>query len=103
MLKEYRPSREILEKYAHVLVNFALNGGRGIRKGDTVFVAIHEYAKPLYGELCKAILRAGGHIIGDYRPDPSREYNFDKEFLEISSTTLTLDLSMWWEDWVEAS
>jgi hypothetical protein len=32
----YQPPNEILEKYAKVLVNFALNGGEGIKPGDVV-------------------------------------------------------------------
>jgi hypothetical protein len=32
----YIPSPQILEKYAKVLVNFALNDGMGIKKDDVV-------------------------------------------------------------------
>ena len=35
--KPYQPSKKILEKYADVLVNFALNSGKGIKKGEVVF------------------------------------------------------------------
>ena len=34
----YKPSKEIIERYAHVLVNFALGGGKGIKKGDVVCI-----------------------------------------------------------------
>lgn len=76
----YRPPQKILEKYAAVLVNFALGGGTGIKKGDVVQVTVHERAKPLYAEIRKAILRAGGHVIGNYQPDNTKEFNFDKDF-----------------------
>ena len=38
MIFDYKPDKIILEKYSNLLVNFALNGGRGIKKGDTVFL-----------------------------------------------------------------
>ncbi len=66
---EYRPSDKILERYADVLVNFALGGGKGIQKGDVVRVTTHESAKPLYAALQRAILKSGGHMIGNYLPD----------------------------------
>ena len=71
----YKPSDEILEKYANVLVNFALNSGKGIKKGDVVFVQVPESAKPMLIALQRAILRAGGNMILQYSPDEiSREY-----------------------------
>lgn len=62
-------SREILEKYADVLVNFALRGGEGIKKGDVVFLQVPECAKPLLKELNLAILKSGGHTITQFIPD----------------------------------
>ncbi len=50
----YRPSQKILAKYADLLVNFALGGGKGIKKGDVVYITADECTKPLYLELpCK--------------------------------------------------
>lgn len=65
----YRPSREILNKYAQILINFALWSGEGIRKGDVVVVSIPEAAKPLLWELQEVILKAGGHMIARFSPD----------------------------------
>lgn len=65
----YRPSDTILKKYADVLVNFALGGGKGIKKGDVVRVSSSESAKPLYMAVCNAIVDSGGHVIGNYAPD----------------------------------
>lgn len=76
----YTPSKKALERYAQVLVNFALGGGTGIKKGDVVYVVIEEAAKPLYIEIRKAILQAGGHIIANYIPSDSKEHNFRKDF-----------------------
>lgn len=67
--KPYVPSDTILRKYADVLVNFALGGGKGIKKGDVVRVSCSESAKPLYTVVCNAIVDAGGHVIAHYGPD----------------------------------
>ncbi len=78
--KDYKPSKEILEKYASVLVNFALGSGKGIRKGETVYIIAPEYSKPLFLELRKAIWRAGGHVISNYHPSSDEEYNVAQDF-----------------------
>jgi aminopeptidase len=65
----YHPSQEILDKYAHVLVNFALNGGQGIKRGELVFLQVPECAKPILVSLQKAVLKAGAHFITQYLPD----------------------------------
>ena len=66
---QYTPSAKILERYADVLVNFALGGGKGIKAGDVVRVTANESSKPLYAALQRAILKAGGHMIGNFLPD----------------------------------
>src|SRR4051812_47493996 len=80
MNKIYTPPKKILENYAKVLVNFALGGGKGIKHGDVVWLMSHEYSKPLYLELYRAILKAGGHVISDFRPDTDKNFNFEEEF-----------------------
>ncbi|HUO56479.1 MAG TPA: aminopeptidase [Candidatus Paceibacterota bacterium] len=78
---EYTPSDKILERYADVLVNFALGGGKGIKKGEVVRVSANEAAKPLYHALQKSILKAGGHMIGNYAPaEQVGGYNMGREF-----------------------
>jgi aminopeptidase len=81
----YVPPQEILERYASVLVGFALGGGRGIRPGDVVRVVAAESAKPLYAELTKAVWRAGGHVIGAYQPDDDSQINISRDFFELAS------------------
>ncbi len=83
----YTPSNEILKKYADVLVNFALGGGKGIKKGDVVRVSSAESAKPLYNAVCNAIVAAGGHVIQNYGPDDEqgdkrRNESFTRFFYE---------------------
>ena len=76
----YTPSKEILEKYADVMVNFALWNGNWIKKWDVVFVQIPECAKPFYIPLQTAILKAWWHPIMQYLPDW-----VSRNFYEIAS------------------
>jgi len=76
----YTPSQEILEKYANVMINFALRWWKWINPGDVVFVQIPECAKPFYIPLQTAILKAWWHPIMQYRPDW-----VDRNFYEFAS------------------
>ena len=67
----YQPSAEILEKYAKVLVNFALGGGKGIKKGEVVYLSSPLSALPFYRALKKVILDSGGITIGNLGDDMS--------------------------------
>jgi aminopeptidase len=51
------------------MVNFALGGGKGIKKGDVVRVSATESGKPLFTAICNAIVKSGGHVISNYAPD----------------------------------
>ena len=81
-MKTYQPSQKTLEKYADVLVNFALGGGTGIRKGEVVRLNSGEFAKPLYMEIRKAVIKAGGHVLSNYQPDNGPEYYPSRDFFE---------------------
>ena len=63
------PSKEILEKYAQVLVNFALNSGKGVKKGEVVRLVVSEAAKPLYIALRDQVLISKAHPLTFYQPD----------------------------------
>ena len=65
----YVPSKEILDKYANILVNFALRWWKWINPWDVVFVQIPECAKPFYIPLQTSILKAWWHPIMQYIPD----------------------------------
>ena len=80
--KNYQPPQEILDKYADVLVNFALDGGKGIKAGDVVEVTASECSKPLYFAVRRKVTAAGGHFIGVYTPDDDHQFNFSKDFYE---------------------
>jgi aminopeptidase len=80
----YTPPAEILERYASVLVNFALGGGEGVKAGEIVRVVAPESAKPLYAALNRAVWRAGGHVIGGYQPDDDDSINLSRDFYELA-------------------
>jgi len=65
----YVPSDEILNKYADVMVNFALWKWEWIKKWDVVLVQIPECTKPFYIPLQTAILKAWWYPIFQYLPD----------------------------------
>jgi aminopeptidase len=79
----FRPSQAVLQRYADVLVNFALGGGAGVKPGEVIRVTAHEVAKPLYVELHRAVWRAGAHTIGNYLPDDDAESNLSRDFYEL--------------------
>lgn len=54
------------------MVNFAMNTGKGIRKGDVVRLSASESAKPLFVTVYNAIIDAGGHVISHYGPDEEK-------------------------------
>jgi aminopeptidase len=81
----YVPPAEIIDRYAAVLVGFALGGGRGVQPGEVVRVVAPEIAKPLYVALNRAVWRAGGHAIGGYQPDDDRSHNLSRDFYELAS------------------
>ena len=65
----YKPSPEILEKYAKVMVNFALGGGKGMKAGEYVYLQGSLSALPFYRALKKAIFDSGGLIISSLGDD----------------------------------
>ena len=81
----YKLSQKILERYADVLVNFALHDGKGIKEGEVVRLLAGESAKPLYIEVRKTILRAGGHVISKYIPDDDFQYQPLRDFYELAN------------------
>jgi aminopeptidase len=81
----YIPDRAILERYARLMVEFALGEGKGIRPGDVVRVQGSDAGKPLYVEACKAVWRAGGHVIHGYMPSEDASGGVQRAFFEIAS------------------
>ncbi len=65
----YVPPDTILEAYANVFTNYALHGGNGIRPGEVVRVTLPQFALPLYLPLQAALLKAGGNMVLDFKPN----------------------------------
>ncbi len=76
----YKPSEEILQKYADLLIKFALGGGAGIKRGDVVFMTIPESAKDIIAPLRRSVLSAGGHPVFHFLPDDVKA----KEFFDLA-------------------
>ncbi|MEK6847500.1 MAG: aminopeptidase [Nanoarchaeota archaeon] len=75
----YHPPQEILDRYAEVLVKFALNSGEGVKKGEVILLRVPERAKPMLKALRKVILGVGAHPIIQFLPD-----DFSREFYELA-------------------
>ncbi|MBI2592125.1 aminopeptidase [Candidatus Saccharibacteria bacterium] len=65
----YQPSPEILEKYAQILINFALSSGAGIKPGQLVYLQAPLSALPFYRALKKVIFERGGLMISSLGDD----------------------------------
>jgi aminopeptidase len=68
---KYEPSQQILEKYAKLLVDFALGGGTGLKKGEVVHLSVGLSELPMYRALKKAVFDSGGIAIGSLGDDMS--------------------------------
>ena len=76
----YSPSSQILEKYAQVLVHFALGQTEGIQEGEVVQCLVPDVAKPLALALQNTLLKAGAHVLMRLLPT-----GFDKDYYSIAS------------------
>jgi len=87
MKQSYRPSEEILAKYAELLVKFGLQtrAGKQLGKGSVVEFTVPEVAKPLYHHLQTAILKAGYNPLGVFLPSNDEQYNFTKNVFDHAS------------------
>src|SRR5579863_5860054 len=81
----YVPEQGVLERYARLLVEFALGNGAGIEPGDVVQVNGTDACKPLYIESCMAVWRAGGHVIHAYMPSEDDYGDVRRAFYELAS------------------
>jgi len=82
---DYTPPPEILERYAHLLVNYALGKGHGIKPGDVVRVVSDDDATPMFAEVCKTVWRSGGHVIQMLRLADSDPSGLNRAFFELAS------------------
>jgi aminopeptidase len=80
--QSYRPSDEILQKYARLLVRFGLRntGSKKLEKGASVRFVVPEEAKPMYYWLQHEILAAGYNPIGVYLPSDEKRLAIKRDF-----------------------
>jgi aminopeptidase len=55
------PSQTILSKYADVLIKFALNSGKGVKKNEVVYIVSQTPGIPLAKAIYKAVLARGAN------------------------------------------
>lgn len=78
--KPYLPPQKIIDRYADVLVNFALNSGKGVKKGEVVRIVVPDVAKPLALALQNTVLKAGAHPFLRLLPT-----GFDKDYFTLAN------------------
>ncbi|HXL58599.1 MAG TPA: aminopeptidase, partial [Chitinophagaceae bacterium] len=77
--------KNLLLKYAQVMVHYGLNNGKGINKGETVFLVGQECTKDLFMAIAKEIYKAGGNLITNYLPDNTLQSSLARFVLENGS------------------
>ncbi|RYY85400.1 MAG: aminopeptidase, partial [Chitinophagaceae bacterium] len=94
----------LLSKYAQVMVRYALNNGKGINAGDTVFLVGQECAKDLFLAVAKEVYAAGGNLISNFQPDNTREGSLARMLLEGGSEEqLTFFAKPYWQGIVDSA
>lgn len=82
----YTPPQKIIDNYAKVMVRFALNGGTGLKKGQTVLLVGTEVTKPLFMACRREIYKAGGNVVMHYLPDNTSRSGADFDFYANASS-----------------
>ncbi len=80
----YTPSQNTLVKYADLLINFALGGGKGIKPSDVVRLTSWESSAPLYDELYAAVIKSGGQVLPNYLREGTDRHGTPRSFFEIA-------------------
>ncbi len=94
----------LLKKYAQVMVQYALNNGNGINKGDTVFLVGQECAKELFMAIAKEVYDAGGNLITNYQPNNIRDNSLARYLLQNGSDEqVSFFAKPYWQGIVEAT
>ncbi len=75
----FTPSPTLLQRYADVLVNFALHSGWGVKPGEVVQIVGSAVTKPLLLAIYKTILKAGAHPLIKISHD-----EFEKSLYELA-------------------
>ena len=95
---------QLLKKYAQIMVHYALNNGKGINKGDTVFLVGQECTKDLFIAIANEIYLAGGNLITNFTPDNLREKSLVRLLLQNGSDDqISFFAKPYWHGIVEAT
>ncbi len=84
----YTPPEEILEKYADLIINFSLNKGKPIEKGDVVLIEALDYASPFVNHLANRIKKDGAEFLLQYYPAHLRASLIDTKISKELQITL---------------
>jgi aminopeptidase len=94
----------LLKKYAQVMVQYALNNGKGINKGDTVFLVGQECTKDLFTAIAKEVYSSGGNLITNYQPNNTREGSIPLLLLQNGSDEqVSFFAKPYWQGIVDAT
>ena len=104
MINMMKLNEVLLRKYAQVMVLYGLNNGKGINKGDTVFLVGQECAKDLFMAIAKEIYAAGGNLITNYLPNSIKESSIARFVLENGSDEqIAFFAKPYWQGIVDAT
>lgn len=73
----YKPSQEVLKKYADVFIKFALRNWEWMKKWDVICLQASESARPLLIEVQKSVLEVWWHYILTYIPEWNQKVFFE--------------------------
>ena len=94
----------LLKKYAQVMVQYALNNGNGINKGDTVFLVGPECTKDLFMVIAKEVWSSGGNLIINYQPDNIQNNSLARFLLQNGSDEqISFFATPYWQGIVDAT
>src|SRR5678815_4900893 len=94
----------LLKKYAQVMVQYALNNGNGINKGDIVFLVGQECTKDLFMAIAKEVWSSGGNLITNYQPDNVQDNSLARFLLQNGSDEqISFFAKPYWQGIVDAT
>ncbi len=79
--KPYTPSEKLLAAYADILINFALNSGKGIEPDEVVELVVPDVAKNFALQLQNTVLKAGGIPLVRLLPT-----GFEKDYFSLANS-----------------
>jgi aminopeptidase len=94
----------LLKKYAQVMVQYALNNGNGIDKGDTVLLVGQVCTKDLFMAIAKEVYTAGGNLITNYQPDNLQKDSLARFLLQNGADEqISFFAKPYWQGLVDAT